>query len=445
MKRKVIALILALLAFFLFVGSPFQQSAQAVVLVDDALIVILVAALAACGITFVTSGAFETTEQQVASLFDEYCMDTNQDPGVVRSRVSYGRNSLGQLLLDNRFVQLVQAFGTWLVAKFSLVDNSTVALGSGMVVGDVRAYKFPLFGYVNTSSGDREIWALDSYQSAQPVDLYAIVIATEPMTVIVFSLFDLGGVCIRTKRPLSDNYDGGNYYWNFLMRGDHILTYQNNNYDIYPYYTNYTIPSSFSNSWNQPYLDNIYTTYTVEEAIEGLKNPLTVDGVSVNTSTIVLPNDDPTYESGDGAILDVGADWGASFPEIVDGTIPGEFSYGKEGEADITYDSAETVEQQVEDSSGQYVSEDAAEYQVIGLESVFPFCIPFDLYNFVECLAADPVAPNFTWRFYVPGICDENITIDLSGFDQVAQLLRTMELLLFCVGLAFVTRKIIRG
>ena len=66
MKRKVIALILALLAFFLFVGSPFQQSAQAVVLVDDALIVILVAALAACGITFVTSGAFETTEQQVA-------------------------------------------------------------------------------------------------------------------------------------------------------------------------------------------------------------------------------------------------------------------------------------------------------------------------------------------------------------------------------------------
>lgn len=82
---------------------------------------------------------------------------------------------------------------------------------------------------------------------------------------------------------------------------------------------------------------------------------------------------------------------------------------------------------------------------VEGLAQVFPFCIPFDLYNFFAVLAAEPVAPSFDWRFYVPGLVDETITIDFSPFETAAQILRIMELLLFCVGLAFETRKIIRS
>ena len=78
-------------------------------------------------------------------------------------------------------------------------------------------------------------------------------------------------------------------------------------------------------------------------------------------------------------------------------------------------------------------------------KSVFPFCVPFDLIEFLGVLAADPVAPAFDWRFYVPNVVDYTLHVDLSAFDSVAQICRTLELLAFCVGLILITRNIIRG
>lgn len=78
-------------------------------------------------------------------------------------------------------------------------------------------------------------------------------------------------------------------------------------------------------------------------------------------------------------------------------------------------------------------------------KNVFPFCIPFDLIDFLGILAAEPEAPVIRWRFYVPKIVDQEIVIDLSPWDSVAQIVRTMELLAFCVGLILLTRNIIRG
>lgn len=78
-------------------------------------------------------------------------------------------------------------------------------------------------------------------------------------------------------------------------------------------------------------------------------------------------------------------------------------------------------------------------------KSIFPFCVPFDLIEFLGVLNAEPEAPVIHWRFYVPRIVDYDIVIDLSVFDGVAQIMRTMELLAFCVGLILLTRNIIRG
>lgn len=78
-------------------------------------------------------------------------------------------------------------------------------------------------------------------------------------------------------------------------------------------------------------------------------------------------------------------------------------------------------------------------------KSIFPFCVPFDLIDFLGILAAEPEAPKFTWRFYAPPVVDQEIEIDLSPWDGVAQVVRTMELLAFCVGLILLTRNIIRG
>ena len=89
-------------------------------------------------------------------------------------------------------------------------------------------------------------------------------------------------------------------------------------------------------------------------------------------------------------------------------------------------------------------STDIGDYQ-IDLKQFFPFCIPFDLYDFFTCLNADPVAPVIEWVIPLPGGGTYPLEIDLSAFDGVAQLLRRLQLLLFCVGLAFKTRDLIKG
>lgn len=83
--------------------------------------------------------------------------------------------------------------------------------------------------------------------------------------------------------------------------------------------------------------------------------------------------------------------------------------------------------------------------QPLELKDIFPFCIPFDLYDMVTGLQAARCAPYFEWELVVPNVIDYTFEIDFSSFDTVATLLRTLELLAFCVGLAFVTRSIIRG
>lgn len=81
-----------------------------------------------------------------------------------------------------------------------------------------------------------------------------------------------------------------------------------------------------------------------------------------------------------------------------------------------------------------------------GLEKVFPFCIPFDLYAFMTLLVAEPVAPVINWPIYNP-ITDSNeiITIDFSTWESVVILLRYIFDFLFIVGLLLMARALIGG
>ena len=81
----------------------------------------------------------------------------------------------------------------------------------------------------------------------------------------------------------------------------------------------------------------------------------------------------------------------------------------------------------------------------LDLREVFPFCIPFDLYNFLSLLNADPVAPVINWEIALPGGGSYPLRVDLSPFDSVAQLLRRLQLLLFIVALGIKTRDLIKG
>lgn len=87
----------------------------------------------------------------------------------------------------------------------------------------------------------------------------------------------------------------------------------------------------------------------------------------------------------------------------------------------------------------------------LDLTTVFPFCLPFDLYDFISVLCAEPTAPSFTWiiplKSSVFGVDKEyEFVVDLSAFDDVMAVVRDMELFAFIVGLIIATRsKFIRA
>lgn len=78
-------------------------------------------------------------------------------------------------------------------------------------------------------------------------------------------------------------------------------------------------------------------------------------------------------------------------------------------------------------------------------KGVFPFCIPFDLIKFIQCFCAEPEAPKFEIPVNIPKIYKGDIKVDLSGFDEVDALCRTLFDILFILGLAYATRYLIKG
>lgn len=433
MKLRVLAFALAILAFFIFVGSPFGESAKAIAIVDDAaFIALLVAALSAVGATFWTNGAYGNVADAVKGLFTEFCSYKSISYESAIRNVNYGRNNVGQVILNNSMIALLDEFAVWAIGELGLTSNNRVNYISGAYkitddlgnIYNVSTESNPTAGTslhfidkttASTSTynfGDGEITlSIESYVGGA----YRVVI-TNNITGNVDSQYS----------GINNNQNYGNIYLVWLPQDG------NNPAGVYLY----LVYANDLNGWRPT--TNIRRFWYLEGYLKDAD-------VDIITGALNPPSDDSDYQPGDGAILDVGASWGTSLGDITGKVIPGDFSASNVGSATLTYDGSETLEQEVIDAGTTEISSEAESYQSPGLQNVFPFCIPFDLYNFVACLAADPVAPSFTWRFYVPGICDESIEIDLSEFDAAAQILRTMELLLFCVGLAFVTRKIIRG
>ena len=79
------------------------------------------------------------------------------------------------------------------------------------------------------------------------------------------------------------------------------------------------------------------------------------------------------------------------------------------------------------------------------LADKFPFCLPFDIHKSLTLLKGSREAPYFVWSMPFGDAGEQTVTVDLSPWDDVAQILRTLELLLFIVGLAVATRNLLGG
>lgn len=84
-------------------------------------------------------------------------------------------------------------------------------------------------------------------------------------------------------------------------------------------------------------------------------------------------------------------------------------------------------------------------YKTLGLEKVFPFSIPFDIYYFIKMFNATAQAPEFDIPFVVTGVINERYHVDLSMFDPVAAIFRTMMLVGFIWFLITKTRDFLRS
>lgn len=100
--------------------------------------------------------------------------------------------------------------------------------------------------------------------------------------------------------------------------------------------------------------------------------------------------------------------------------------------------SNETTEDKVQEnvSRGAFV--------LAGLEKVFPFCIPWDIYAFVTLLVADPVAPVIEYPIYNPVTdSEEIITIDFSVWQDQVVIMRYIFDFLLIIGLLLLARSLI--
>ncbi|MEG1726065.1 MAG: hypothetical protein RR313_11790, partial [Anaerovoracaceae bacterium] len=80
------------------------------------------------------------------------------------------------------------------------------------------------------------------------------------------------------------------------------------------------------------------------------------------------------------------------------------------------------------------------------LNDKFPFCVPFDLIHLIQALSATPKSPKWEIPFKFPSFgIDESLTLDLTRYETVAEIVRITTVISFIFFLILVTRRLIKG
>lgn len=118
-------------------------------------------------------------------------------------------------------------------------------------------------------------------------------------------------------------------------------------------------------------------------------------------------------------------------------TAIGEQTVALDESLSATAEGVETIAEALED--------EAINWRKFDLRGLFPFCIPFDIYNMLNALDASPIAPRVQIPFIISSLGFRyDFDIDLSIFDSVAAVMRQMELICYGIALAWATSKVIK-
>lgn len=255
----------------------------------------------------------------------------------------------------------------------------------------------------------------------------------------------------------NSNYE---YRWGFTANAQHTLYCSIG-------YINPNTGSGWINSWAMP-SNYTYSPSTIEAQIPGAYDPpeglndlqewegtveggadtniddllddifddaasgtLEVEGEVVTVPDVPIPSTDP----GVGDITDI-----IGGINTIEGTLEG---VGEQvGEIAGTL---EGIGEGIGDITEALDIPAANDFKPPALNTLFPFCIPFDLYNIVMAFNVPPEAPHVQIPFNIPVLgLAYTFDLDFSQFNGVASTVRTMEFVAFAVGLAILSSKVIR-
>lgn len=285
--------------------------------------------------------------------------------------------------------------------------------------------------------------------------------------------FDVNGLCVSDDIPFGTRVDFGNGYYldvNWIDEGAETLeVYFNTEKGLYHQksdgYSGSTLVYDYLGSFKMVAAEgfteiyaseSLYGTYPKDyhRILRANYSVSTLLGISPQTLSLLVSDAGfesvPEFPDTQQMVIDVGAAPGTTLDDLAqsvpDAIANGNFQPTYNIQVSPAPDPVPVPDPAPEVNPNPDVEapEDIAPYTV-GLGEVFPFCIPFDIYHMVTMFAAEPEAPAATWEFTLPWSGQEcEVSWSLEEWDEVAKLCRSLELVLFCVGLAAATYKMIK-
>lgn len=184
-------------------------------------------------------------------------------------------------------------------------------------------------------------------------------------------------------------------------------------------------------------------------------------GTRVGTGTGIKVGDgsiagNPAIPVGD--VVSVPLDDVGSIPKVKTDTATGDITVDIDKTLDIP--ASDTIDKPTSDAGNK-------KYQFAGVTDFFPFCLPFDAYDFLSTFSASPVAPEFEFpaSFYTDifggknpegkhyqvngknlvAINGDKVIISLAPFDTIAKIFRVLVLLFFIMMLIWFAYRLIHG
>lgn len=305
---------------------------------------------------------------------------------------------------------------------------------------------------INVPEGAKSIYHFMSH-SGLSYDSYSLCFKDENDAELDFTVYQIGNSSAGTyKESEKINFYTQKEYSAFVGRGitlDQASAYDND----FDYWNimNLIIPVGFDSSI-LPHTSSAGLVYgqAIDNLDVGEISSVSIEKTNDDISDLVADNvniDEVDAKSVDQVLADVksvdaSVDAATDITKTLTDTIT-----DANTKADERVEPDEKTDEKTDTDVDNPAESDEVKKYKVKLVDIFPFCIPYDIYRFLNCLKADPVAPSFDIPIIAAnsfGLEEYTYTLDLSQLDSVAKILRTMELLVFCVGLAFVTNNLIK-